>query len=272
MDSSEWSGRVGDVWAEEWPRTDRSFVAVDALLVGAAVQRVSGIAAPRIVDVGCGAGTTSLSLASRLPDASIVGVDLSEALIQVARSRISPGTSCRFEQGDASVWNGETEADLLVSRHGVMFFADPVAAFSHLRRLVRPGGSFVFSCFQSPALNPWASGLAHLMPQRAADPHAPGPFAFADQDHVASILAAAGWHDLRPQAVNVDYVAGSGDDPIADAIDYFHRIGPVASALRDHDESGRARLDEGLAELVRRHHTDDQVTFPAAIWIWSATA
>ncbi|HEV2567699.1 class I SAM-dependent methyltransferase [Sphingomonas sp.] len=272
MDSSEWSGRVGDVWAEEWRRTDRSFVPVDAALVDAAVARVSTLEAPRIVDVGCGAGTTSLSLAARLPAANIVGVDLSQALIAVARSRVPPDGPVCFEQGDASTWAGQTGVDLLVSRHGVMFFADPVGAFSHLRSLVRSGGGIVFSCFRSPALNVWASGLAHLMPKASGDPHAPGPFAFADRDHVARILNRAGWRDAEAQALDVDYVAGSGADPVTDAIDYFRRIGPVARALRDLDESGRSRLEQGLADLVRQHRDGDRVSFPAAIWIWSATA
>jgi trans-aconitate methyltransferase len=272
MDSSEWKGRVGDVWAAQWRRTDRSFVPVDAALVDAAALRATGIDGARIVDVGCGAGTTGLSLAARLLDAAITGVDLSQALIDVARSRVPTGANVRFEQGDASAWNGESGVDLLVSRHGVMFFADPVAAFAHLRTLLRPGGALVFSCFRSAALNAWASGLSHLMPEGSADPHAPGPFAFADQGHVADILERAGWRDVQAQALDVDYVAGSGDDPVADAIDYFRQIGPTARALRDLDGAARARLEDGLAALVREHHAGDHVKFPAAVWIWSATA
>jgi SAM-dependent methyltransferase len=272
MESSEWSGRVGDVWAQEWQRTDRSFVPIDTALVEAAAASVAGIAAPQIVDVGCGAGTTSLSLAGRLPGAAITGVDLSQALIDVARSRVPPSINCRFEQGDASRWTGESNVDLLVSRHGVMFFADPVAAFTHLRTLVRPGGALVFSCFRAASQNVWASGLAHLMPKSSGDPYAPGPFAFADPDHVSKILERAGWRVAGPQSLDVDYVAGSGDDPEADAIDYFRHIGPVARALRDLDAPDRARLEEGLAALVRQHRDGDQVKFPAAAWIWSATA
>ena len=272
MDSNEWSGRVGDVWAEEWRRTDRSFVPIDAALVDAAVARVGSIAAPSIVDIGCGAGATSLALAARLRAAEIVGVDLSSALIDVARSRAAAGSNCRFEQGDASSWAGKDDLDLLVSRHGVMFFAEPIAAFAHLRGLVRPGGGLVFSCFRAPSLNPWASGLSHLMQSALTDPHAPGPFAFADPDRVAGILGRAGWRDAHPQALDFDYVAGGGTDPVADAIDYFRRIGPVARALRDMDEPGRSRLEQGLFDLVRRHRHGDRVSFPAAAWIWSATA
>lgn len=272
MDSSEWAGRVGDLWAEEWRRTDPSFEPVDAALVDAATARVANLAEPRILDVGCGAGTTSLSLAQRLPRASITGIDLSPALIHVARSRAADASRCRFEQGDASRWAGAADFDLLVSRHGVMFFDDPVAAFTHLRSLARPGGALVFSCFQSPAKNIWASGLAHLMPGGAADPFAPGPFAFADERHVAGILTRSGWRDARAQPLAYDYVAGVGDDPAADAVDFFLRIGPTARAFRELDEVGRNRLLEGLRALVHAHHVGDRVSFPAAAWIWSATA
>ena len=272
MDSFEWTGRVGDVWAEEWCRTDRSFEPVDAALVGAAVACLESTTEPKILDIGCGAGTTSLSLAERLPTATITGIDLSAALLDVARARAAHTPRCGFEQGDASFWAGESDFDLLVSRHGVMFFAEPVAAFAHLRSLARPGGGLVFSCFQSPALNVWASGLSHLMPKNSGDPFAPGPFAFADGRHVANILARAGWRDAAAEPLVFDYVAGAGADPVADAIDYFRRIGPVARALRDLDDGPRERLRAGLDALVREHHHGGRVSFPAAAWIWSATA
>lgn len=272
MDSFEWTGRVGDVWAEEWRRTDRSLEPVNAALVAAAAARLGDATEPRILDIGCGAGTTSLSLADRLPAASVTGIDLSGALLDVARARAGNTTRCRFDQGDASRWTGATDFDLLVSRHGVMFFADPVAAFAHLHSLARAGGGLVFSCFQSPALNVWASGLAHLMPAAGGDRFAPGPFAFAEEGHVAGILSQAGWREPAAEPLPFDYVAGEGPDAVAEAIDFFQRIGPVARALRELDDAPRQRLQDGLAAFVREHHDGARVSFPAAAWIWSATA
>jgi SAM-dependent methyltransferase len=272
MDTSEWTGRVGDVWAAEQRRTDRTFEPVDGALVATAVAAVAGIAAPRILDVGCGAGTTSLSLAARLAAAAITGIDLSPALIGVATARAAGEPRCRFEQGDATLWAGERDVDLIVSRHGVMFFEDPVAAFAHLHSLAKAEGRLVFSCFRSPKENVWASGLAHLMPGGAADPHAPGPFAFADRARVADILARAGWQDAEAVPLDFGYVAGAGDDPVADANDFFARIGPVSRAVRELDEAGGARLRAALDEQVRAHHRGGVVSFPAAVWIWEARA
>jgi SAM-dependent methyltransferase len=272
MDKSEWAGRVGDVWAEEQRRTDRTFEPVDAALVAAAVAAVERIARPRILDIGCGAGTTSFSLAARLPDATITGIDLSPALTAAASARSPASSSYRFEQADATYWSTETDFDLLVSRHGVMFFDDPVAAFAHLRSLAKEGGRLVFSCFRSAKENHWASALAHLMPGGPADPYAPGPFAFADEDRVSDILSRAGWRDAKAAPLDFGYVAGAGGDPVADANDFFARIGPISRAIRELDETGRERLRAGLDEQVRAHHKDGKVSFPAAAWIWSAHA
>jgi len=272
MDKSEWAGRVGDVWAEEQRRTDRTFEPVDDALVTAAVTAVDGIAAPRILDIGCGAGTTSFSLAARLPHAGITGVDLSPALARAATARAADEPRCRFEQGDATLWAGGRDFDLLVSRHGVMFFDDPVAAFYHLRTLAKEGGRLAFSCFRSAKENVWASALAHLMPGGPADPHAPGPFAFADRDRVAGILAEAGWRDAKATSLDFGYVAGAGDDPVGDANDFFKRVGPVSRAIRELDEAGSERLRTALDEQVRAHHENGVVRFPAAAWIWEARA
>jgi SAM-dependent methyltransferase len=273
MDKSEWAGRVGDVWAEEQRRTDRTFEPVDAALVATAVKAVEGRTAPRILDVGCGAGTTSFSLAARLPDAEITGIDLSPALTKAATARAADQPRCRFEQADATRWAGAQGFDLLVSRHGVMFFDDPVAAFIHLRSLAKQDeGRLVFSCFRSPKENVWASALAHLMPGGPADPHAPGPFAFADRDRVAGILSQAGWKNAQATPLDFGYVAGAGADPVDDANDFFARIGPVSRAIRELDEGGRERLRAGLDEQVRAHHRDGEVNFPAAAWIWEARA
>ncbi|MBA2935703.1 methyltransferase domain-containing protein [Sphingomonas sp. CGMCC 1.13654] len=277
MDKEEWAGRVGDVWATEQHRTDRTFEPVDEALVEAAVAAVYGIATPHILDVGCGAGTTSFSLATRLPGATINGIDLSPALsgAAVARAAGLPDhvrSRCRFERADATVWTGETGFDLLVSRHGVMFFDDPVAAFAHLRSLAKAGGRLVFSCFRAPKENAWVAKFAHLMPGGPSDPHAPGPFAFADRDRVAAILAEAGWRDAQATALDFAYVAGAGGDPVADANDFFARIGPVSRAIRELDEAGRERLRAGLDEQVRAHFDGEKVSFPAAAWIWSAQA
>ena len=272
MENFEWAGRVGDVWAEEWRRTDRSLEPVGTALSAAAVQALEPHATPRILDIGCGAGATSLSLATHLPHGRVVGIDLSQPLLDIARSRAVNLANCKFEEGDASTWSSEGGFDLLLSRHGVMFFDDPVAAFTHLRSLTSQGGRLIFSCFRSAALNPWASRLQHLLPVGPSGPHAPGPFAFADESHVADILARAGWRGAVATPIDFDYVAGRGDDPVADAIDFFSRIGPAARALRDLDEAGRRNLADALADLVRDHLNGDRVIFPAAAWLWSAHA
>ncbi len=272
MQASDWAGTIGETWAEEWVRTDRTFAPVDDALVAAVAGRLAGVAAPRILDVGCGAGRTSLSLADALPGATITGIDLSPALVAAARDRAGAASRCRFAVADAGRWADEDGFDLIVSRHGVMFFDDPVAALAQIRTRASSGAPLLFSCFRSPALNPWASGLARLVGGPAPDPHAPGPFAFADAERVARLLAAAGWRDAAAVPLDFAYVAGDGADPIADAVGFFRRIGPTAFALRSAEQADRDRLLAGLDTLVRAHLADGRVVFPAAAWIWSARA
>lgn len=270
-DTSDWQGRVGDSWAAEWRRTDRSFAPLSAALADRFLAYTSGKASD-ILDIGCGAGGTSLDLAARLPGATIRGIDLSPALVAAAAARNAATGRVSFSVQDATRWDGGGwRPDCLVSRHGVMFFDDPVAAFAHLADRAAPGARLVFSCFRDRAANDWAGKIAALLPASpAADPFAPGPFAFADRTHVASILAAAGWRDATVEPVDFGYVAGGGADPVADARDYFTRIGPAAPALASLDPDRRARFLVDLESLLCKHLGGGSVTFDAAAWIWTA--
>lgn len=180
MDSAEWSGRLGDVWSQEWQRTDRSFAGV-----AAALDRAILAAAPErgaVLDIGCGAGSTSIALATARPSLSVTGIDLSADLIAIAAARGAGLPNLRFQVADAAdppppILGGAHA--MAMSRHGVMFFADPVAGFAAIRALLVPGAPFVFSCFQSPARNPWASEVVEAVtgtpPEPAGDPPVRSP-------------------------------------------------------------------------------------------------
>lgn len=265
MDRSEWRGPVGDVWAAEWRRTDRSFAGL-APRLNAAIFAAAPSGAFKAIDIGCGAGDTSLALARARPDAAITGVDISPALVAVAQERAADTPNATFMVADAPAAAAGLAPDLLFSRHGVMFFDDPAAAFSALHAAAAPGAFLVFSCFDAVARNPWATTLFDAAPPAGV----PGPFAFADPDYVASLLGGSGWRNADPISVPFDYVTGQGDDPVADATEFFRRIGPTAAAMRTAAPDKRERMLERLTATLEARRDGDTVWFPAAAWIWAA--
>jgi SAM-dependent methyltransferase len=268
MDASEWQAQVGRAWSEEWQRTDRSFAGLTPHLLSAIAAQPGS----RVLDLGCGAGEVTIAVAKARPAAHVVGIDISADLIAAAQAR-ADGTAV-FCHADAGIYvDGECAPDLLVSRHGVMFFADPPAVFDHLASIAAPGARLVFSCFREPARNPWASVFAPLFaPEPAASTTTiafpPGPFAFADPAHAERCLA--GWTELRFTAVDFQYVAGAGDDPVADAIGFFSRIGPAAARLAALAPAERAAMHDRMAACLAPWLTDGAIVFPAAAWIVNA--
>jgi len=272
MEPSDWQGKVGAKWAEEWPRTDRSFAGLtDRLLEHARAEPISSA-----LDIGCGAGQLSLALGRSHPDAGLLGIDISEALIAATRARASNFINVEFEVADAASWvSSGVGPDLLLSRHGVMFFPDPVAAFANLRRNSASAARLVFSCFRGMEDNPWAMGLTNLLPTGASSPPQsmkPGPFAFADRDAVAAMLTKAGWTNIDFEAVDFAYVAGAGSDPIADARSYFLSIGPAARAASQMTSTEHAEFLLGLDRFIASHRDGDLVALLAGAWIVSARA
>ncbi len=272
----EWRGRVGSSWAAEWVRTDRSFSGLTGQLVDAveaAIGPVVDKCRRSVLDIGCGAGETALRLAARRPDLDVVGLDLSEALVVVARERGAGQANLSFAAGDASAWSDHEPFDGALSRHGVMFFDDPASAFTHLHSLMRPDAPLCFTCFAAREDNEWAQGVAALVDAPApADPYAPGPFAFADADHVHAILAEAGWRDASAERIVFRYVAGAGPDPVADALDFFARIGPAARAIAALDADAAEALKPRLTRWIETHLEGGEVSFPASVWLWRARA
>ncbi|UVO53263.1 trans-aconitate 2-methyltransferase [Sphingomonas sp. SUN039] len=272
----EWRGRVGGSWAAEWVRTDRSF----AELTGHLVEAVSSTLPPlalttrrSVLDIGCGAGETALRLASERPDLDVTGLDLSDELVAAARERGAGQSNLSYATGDASNWQGAALFDAALSRHGVMFFDDPVAAFTHLRSLMAPHAPLAFTCFAARADNFWASELAELIgAPLPVDPYAPGPFAFAEADRVHAILDASGWQNATSERIDYRYVAGGGDDPVGDALDFFMRIGPAARHIATLDVAARQALEPRLKTWLQGHIEGGEVRFPASAWLWRATA
>jgi SAM-dependent methyltransferase len=271
--ANDWPGTVGDVWAEEWQRTDRCLAGL-AVHLNAAILDMAAPGSKTIVDIGCGAGATSLAAAGALPERRVVGIDISPSLIAIATERGHGLDNLSFRCGPAEDHlAGLAPVDLIVSRHGVMFFPDPVTAFATLREGTEPGAGLIFSCFRETALNPWATELVTAaigdMPP-APEGYVPGPFAFADPDFVRAMLDAAGWSRIEARPVDFAYRAGQGIDPLADALSLLQRIGPAASLLRQAPAGERAAMLGRVEDVIARHRSGDVVDFPAAAWLWSA--
>ncbi|WP_261934670.1 class I SAM-dependent methyltransferase [Sphingomonas bisphenolicum] len=272
-DGAAWAGANGDIWAREWQRTDRSFAAL-SMELDRTIREAMDSAPVAVADIGCGAGGTAIAAARANDRADVTGFDISAALVAVAQERAAGLPNCRFLAAPVEAAIGQAGPfDLLLSRHGVMFFDDPVAAFAGMRAAARPGARLVFSCFRGAALNGWARELMTTLSGSAPPPagYEPGPFAFADEAFVQALLNEAGWADVQARAVDFAYRAGAGQDPVADAVDFFSRIGPAARALKAAVPQDRAGLIAQVEAVCRARLQDDAVDFPAAAWIWSAT-
>lgn len=264
----EWGGQVGDVWAQEWQRTDRSFSELNARLFPM-IQAVAPDTG-RVLDIGCGAAETAISLAQAKPGLKITGIDISPSLLEIARQRAQGMANIDFVLGDATAEAARHgPVDIYISRHGVMFFDDPVAAFTAFRHAAADHGRLIFSCFRDWSLNGFAYEIGKLTDD-AAPTEAPGPFAFASYERVAAILGASGWRDAEALAVDCNYIAGQGEDPVSDAMSFMQRIGPAARAIRLADEDKRPAIIDGLRRICEDHRKGNYVLFPAAIWIWTA--
>jgi SAM-dependent methyltransferase len=266
-----WNGRSGNAWVAEQAMLDRLLQPFEPVLVGAVVDA----GASGVLDVGCGTGATTLAIARRLGEKGrCTGIDISGPMLALARRRAEQeGLAAEFILADAQEHRLPPSAfDLIVSRFGVMFFDDPVAAFANLRRSARPGGGLGCIAWRGGADNPFmttaeraaAPFLPDLPPRR---PDAPGQFGFADSERVRRILAESGWSDVA--VVPLDRICTMTEAELAT---YYTRLGPVAAMLDEADPDTRARILEILPDAFAPFVEEGVVRFNAACWWVSARA
>src|SRR6185369_15072156 len=187
-----------------------------------AMDAAAVAAGERVLDVGCGCGSTTIELARRAgPTGHVVGADISGPMLADARARTAAAGLGNVElvHADAQTHAFPPSAfDLVFSRFGVMFFADPTAAFANLRGALRPGGRLAFVCWRSLPENPWMAvplmaALQHLPPPTIPGPEDPGPFSFADRGRVERILGGAGWSDVTVTPLDETLTLPGGEIP-----------------------------------------------------------
>jgi len=248
MQKDRWKGASGNAWVELQAVTDQ-------LMAGLVPPLVEGLSGS-VLDVGCGTGVTTVA-AARTAD-RVVGTDISEAMIEAARQR---DPSLEFVVADAET-HGFEHFDWVISRFGVMFFPDPVAAFANLRRagdklrcIVWRGGD------ENPFMTTAERAAAPLIEIPPRDPHA-GQFAFADPGRVRKILEQAGWDGVALDPLEVECTM-----PKAVLETYVSRLGLVAIALQDADEATKQRVVEAVLPAFEPFIDGDMVRFDAACWI-----
>jgi ubiquinone/menaquinone biosynthesis C-methylase UbiE len=269
-----WNGPGGQHWTDRQQAQDTLLAPVSEILI----DRAKAKAGERIVDVGCGCGATAIAFAQKVgPTGHVRGIDISAPMLARARQLAPSGMPVDFILGDATVYPFVSASfDLLVSRFGVMFFAEPAVSFANLRGALRPTGRLTFACWREPRDNPWI-----MMPLQAVYKHAPklpqlgpddpGPFAFASEARVNRILGEAGFSKIAMEPFNLtlDVAIGRG---LEAAVEAALEIGPASRALAEQPPDVVAAATVSIREALTAFVRGQSVPLAAAIWIVTASA
>ncbi|MEO8223533.1 MAG: class I SAM-dependent methyltransferase [Gammaproteobacteria bacterium] len=264
-----WNEEGGRRWVQNIQRAERMLEPLSERLL----RHAGAQTGERVLDVGCGGGITSAALAGAVgPSGRVVGLDVSAVILDVARERYGNVGNLSFVLGDAAVAPLDAGAfDLVASRFGVMFFADPVAAFTNLRGALAPGGRLAFICWRALDLNPWMADCVRaifsvLPPPEPLPKDAPGPFAFADADRLRDLLTRGGFGSISIDPLDEPLDLGSVDEGVTQ----MTRMGPAASAFAAASAADQAAALAAVRAALKRHETSGAVRMASATWLVGA--
>jgi SAM-dependent methyltransferase len=267
-----WNGAGGRHWTDRQQLQDIVLAPVSEVLIDRAKVKTG----EAVIDVGCGCGSTSFDLAKRVgPGGHVSGIDISEPMLSRARELAPLGEPVEFVLADATVYPfAPANTDLLFSRFGVMFFAQPSVSFANMRKALRPDGRLAFACWRTPRDNPWMmlglqEAYKHVPKLPEVKPEDPGPFAFASEERVHRILGEAGFMNIAMERVDLllDIATGRG---LEAAIESVLAIGPTSRALDGQPPDKIAAATESIRSMLRSHLNGNSVSLGGSIWIVTA--
>ncbi len=266
-----WNGEE----AAHWLAYEDRYEAMLATFTARLVEAASFACSDRVLDIGCGCGATTRAAGRVAADGEALGVDLSRQLLRRAeqRARQEGLTNVSFEHADAQVHAfGGPGFDVAISRFGVMFFADPVAAFANIARALRTGGRLVILCWADALDNKWiavpgAAATQYVALPALGDPASPGPFSLADPDRLSAILGLAGLADVAVKVINEPLLLGSD---ITGTVGFLKATGMGRRLLQDADPATIARVTDGIEAALEPHLTPEGVRLGSKAWLATA--
>ncbi|WP_299961993.1 class I SAM-dependent methyltransferase [uncultured Roseobacter sp.] len=271
MDNSDQAEFWTEAGGAKWVAQQQALDTFMAPVLEAVLTRADLRPGQRVLDIGCGTGASSLRAAEAVgASGSVLGLDISPTMLARARMRGEGQPNLAFLQADAAEHRFEPGAfDALISRFGVMFFADPVTAFGNIRKALAPGAPLTFAAWGRIEANPWFTTAAQAAKARlgappAVDPDAPGPFAFRDPARISALLTKAGFTDVDIEVAALQLTPPGTPEEVARMAT---SIGPAARTL-DHFGGDAADLEAiaaGIQQAFRAFETDEGVRVPAEI-------
>lgn len=267
-----WNGPGGRHWTDRQQLQDVVLAPVSKILI----ERATVKAGEAIIDVGCGCGATSFDLLKQVgATGRVTGIDISEPMLGRARELAPANAPVEFVLADATVYPFAPEsADMLFSRFGVMFFAQPTDSFANMRKALRPGGRLAFACWRTPRDNPWmmlglqeAYKFVPKLPE--VKPDDPGPFSFASEERVRGILGGAGFSDVKMERadLSLDIATGRG---LEAALETVLAIGPASRALDNQPTDKIEAATQAIRTMLAAHQKGDTIPLGGSIWIVTA--